>query len=172
MQGVNAKFYAPAFCRKTPWPPLGGGSARRRWGRELHAGTKVSGKGEALSLRPFGPPLPLWRKRHLPRIGGVCLPEGGFLTRSAAQARKSLRGAVFMRYQERFFLWAARPSAAPLHRASANSSATFMPSPVWGMVMGGCGIIEDGELCWPPPGHTTICCNFGEPDGYGFRALL
>ena len=43
-------------CRKTPWPPLGGGSARRRWGRELHAGTKVSGKGEALSLRPFGPP--------------------------------------------------------------------------------------------------------------------
>ena len=68
---------------KTPWPPLGGGSARRRWGRELHAGTKVSGKGEALSLRPFGPPLPLWRKRHLPRIGGVCLPEGGFLTRRA-----------------------------------------------------------------------------------------
>ena len=67
-----------ADCRKTPWPPLGGGSARRRWGRELHAGTKVSGKGEALSLRPFGPPLPLWRKRHLPRIGGVCLPEGGF----------------------------------------------------------------------------------------------
>ena len=45
-----------ADCRKTPWPPLGGGSARRRWGRELHAGTKVSGKGEALSLRPFGPP--------------------------------------------------------------------------------------------------------------------
>ena len=38
-------------------------------------------KGEALSLRPFGPQLPLWRKRHLPRIGGVCLPEGGFLTR-------------------------------------------------------------------------------------------
>ncbi len=55
-----------------------GGSARRRWGRELHAGTKVSGKGEALSLRPFGPPLPLWRKRHLPRIGGVCLPRGRF----------------------------------------------------------------------------------------------
>ena len=76
-----------ADCRKTPWPPLGGGSARRRWGRELHAGTKVSGKGEALSLRPFGPPLPLWRKRHLPRIGGVCLPEGGFLTRRKKDGR-------------------------------------------------------------------------------------
>ena len=31
----------------------------------------------------------------------------------------------------------------------------------------GVGIIEDGELCWPPPGHTTICYNFGEPDAYG-----
>ena len=57
-----------------------------------------------------------------------------------------------------------------LHRASANSSVTIMLSPVRGMVTGGCGvgIIKDGELCWPPPGHTTICCNFGEPDGYGF----
>lgn len=57
-----------------------------------------------------------------------------------------------------------------LHRVSANSSVAFMLSPVWGMVTGGCGvgIIKDGELCWPLPGHTTICCNFGEPDGYGF----
>lgn len=64
--------------------------------------------------------------------------------------RKSLRGAVCMRYQERFFLWAARPSAAPLHKASANSSVTFMLSPVWGMVTGGCGvgIIEDDKLKW------------------------
>ena len=37
-------------------------------------------------------------------------------------------------------MWAARPSAAPLHRASANSSVTFMLSPVWGMVTGGCGV--------------------------------
>ena len=44
-----------------------------------------------------------------------------------------------------------------------------MLSPVWGMVTGGCGvgIIKDGELCWPLPGHTTIFCNFGEPDAYG-----
>ena len=38
---------------------------------------KISGYGEVLSLRPWGPPLPLWRERHLPRIGGVCLAEGG-----------------------------------------------------------------------------------------------
>ena len=30
----------------------------------------------------------------------------------------------------------------------------------------GVGIIEDGKLCWSPPGYTTICCNFGEPDAY------
>ena len=29
------------------------------------------------------------------------------------------------------------------------------------------GIIEDGELIWPLPGHTTVSCNFGEPDAYG-----
>lgn len=32
---------------------------------------------------------------------------------------------------------------------------------------GSIGIIEDGELVWPLPGHTTISCNFGEPDAYG-----
>ena len=37
-----------------------------------------------------------------------------------------------------------------LHRASANSSVMFMLSPVWGMVMGGCGvgIIEGDKLKW------------------------
>ena len=32
---------------------------------------------------------------------------------------------------------------------------------------GGIGIIEDGELCWPLPGHTYIPCNFGDDDAYG-----
>ena len=32
---------------------------------------------------------------------------------------------------------------------------------------GGIGIIEDGELCWPLPGHTYISCNFGDDDTYG-----
>ena len=32
---------------------------------------------------------------------------------------------------------------------------------------GSIGIIEDGELLWPLPGHTYISCNFGEPDAYG-----
>ena len=29
------------------------------------------------------------------------------------------------------------------------------------------GIIEDGELVWPLPGHTYISCNSGESDAYG-----
>ena len=32
---------------------------------------------------------------------------------------------------------------------------------------GGIGIIEDGELCWPLPGHTYISCHFGEVDAFG-----
>ena len=32
---------------------------------------------------------------------------------------------------------------------------------------GSIGIIEDGELVWPLPGHTYISCNFGEPDAFG-----
>ena len=32
---------------------------------------------------------------------------------------------------------------------------------------GSIGIIKDGELCWPLPGHTYISCNFGEEDAYG-----
>ena len=53
-------------------PPAGGG------GENCTAARNISGYGKVLSLRPFGAPLPLWRKRHLPpRIGGVCLAEGG-----------------------------------------------------------------------------------------------
>ena len=32
---------------------------------------------------------------------------------------------------------------------------------------GGISIIEDGELCWPLPGHIYISCNFGDDDAYG-----
>ena len=59
-------------------PPAGGG------GENCTAVRNISGYGKVLSLRPFGAPLPLWRKRHLPRIGGVCLAEGGFSTRWAS----------------------------------------------------------------------------------------
>ena len=53
-------------------PPAGGG------GENCTAAQNISGYGKVLSR--FGAPLPLWRKRHLPRIGGVCLAEGGFST--------------------------------------------------------------------------------------------
>ena len=56
-------------------PPAGGG------GENCTAIRNISGYGKVLSLRPYGAPLPLWRKRHLPRIGGVCLAEGGASTR-------------------------------------------------------------------------------------------
>ena len=59
-------------------PPAGGG------GENCTAVRNISGYGKVLSLRPFGAPLPLWRKRHLPRIGGACLAEGGFSTRWGA----------------------------------------------------------------------------------------
>ena len=55
-------------------PPAGGG------GENCTAARNISGYGKVLSLRPFGAPLPLWRKRHLPRIGGGCLAKGGFST--------------------------------------------------------------------------------------------
>ena len=44
-------------------PPAGGG------GENCTAVRNISGYGKVLSLRPFGAPLPLWRKRHLPVSG-------------------------------------------------------------------------------------------------------
>lgn len=60
---------------------------------------------------------------------------------------------------------------SPVHYIAAKIKA-LLSQTVWHaaqslLALGGVGIIEDGELCWPPPGHTTICCNFGEPDAYG-----
>ena len=50
------------------------------------------GLREVLSLRPCGPSLPLWRKRHLPRPGGVCLAEGG---KRAAASPRSFLGSLW-----------------------------------------------------------------------------
>ena len=88
------------------------------------------------------------------------------------KTRHKARGKACVACRNMIFI--CRFGGKALHRVSANSSVTFRLSPVRGMVTGGCGvgIIKDGELCWPPPGHTTICCNFGEPDGYGFHALI
>ena len=49
----------------TPWPPLRGGSARRRWGRELYGCPKYFG---------------LWQGSLPPPLRGTSLAEGGFST--------------------------------------------------------------------------------------------
>ena len=71
-RGEMSRSDRGAWARRAP--PAGGG------GENCTAARNISGYGKVLSLRPFGAPLPLWRKRHLPRIGGVCLAEGGFQT--------------------------------------------------------------------------------------------
>ena len=73
--GLSRKVCSPLGPLCEGAPPAGGG------GENCTAARNISGYGKVLSLRPFGAPLPLWRKRHLPRIGGVCLAEGGFSTR-------------------------------------------------------------------------------------------
>ena len=50
----------------TPWPPLRGGSARRRWGRELYDCPKYFG---------------LWQGSLPPALRGTSLAEGGFSAR-------------------------------------------------------------------------------------------
>ena len=79
-------------------PPAGGG------GENCTAARNISGYGKVLSLRPFGAPLPPWRKRHLPRIGGVCLAEGGFSTRRGEMWLTSLLFAVTGRWKVQPFL--------------------------------------------------------------------
>ena len=61
-----------------PLAPSARGLRRRRWGRELYGARNISGYGKVLSLRPFGAPLPLWRKRHLPPYRGSLSRRGRF----------------------------------------------------------------------------------------------
>ena len=79
-------------------PPAGGG------GENCTVAQNISGYGKVLSLRSFGAPLPLWRKRHLPRIGVVCLAEGGFSTRRGEMWLTSLLFAVTGRQEVQPFL--------------------------------------------------------------------
>ena len=74
-------------------PPAGGG------GENCTVAQNISGYGKVLSLRS-----PLWRKRHLPRIGGVCLAEGGFSTRRGEMWLTSLLFAVTGRWKVQPFL--------------------------------------------------------------------
>ena len=97
-------------------PPAGGG------GENCAAARNISGYGKVLSLRPFGAPLPLWRKRHLPRIGGVCLAEGGFST--CWQTEDS----VFKRSPASWPSACGRQRPAPRRSASCHSTSTTATS--------------------------------------------
>ena len=68
--------------------------------------------------------------------------------RMQKKTRHKARGKACVACRNMIFI--CRFGGKALHRVSANSSVTFMPSPVWGMVTGGCGIgiIEDDKLKW------------------------
>ena len=53
-------------------PPAGGG------GENYTVARNISGYGKVFSLRLFGAPLPLWRKRHLPPYRGSLSRRGRF----------------------------------------------------------------------------------------------
>ena len=91
-------------------PPAGGG------GENCTAARNISGYGKVLSLHPFGAPLPLWRKRHLPRIGGVCLAEGGFSTVCDFFALRTKKSPT-VRSRER---WGQNAISRPLKRRRAK----------------------------------------------------
>ena len=61
-----------------PLAPSGRGLPPQRVGeRALRSSEIFRAVARFSPSGPAGPPFPLWRKRHLPRIGGVCLTEGG-----------------------------------------------------------------------------------------------
>ena len=62
----------------TPWPPLRGGSARRRWGRELYGCPKYFGLWQGSLPPPLRGTAPPLAQAPPPPYRGVCLAEGGF----------------------------------------------------------------------------------------------
>ena len=58
--------------------------------------------------------------------------------RMQKKTRHKARGKACVACRNMIFI--CRFCGKPLHRVSANSSVTFMLSPVWGMVTGGCGV--------------------------------
>ena len=69
-------------------PPAGGG------GENCTAARNISGYGKVLSLRPFGAPLPLWRKRHLPPYRGRQSRRGRFSDPCKVRYRKKGRASA------------------------------------------------------------------------------
>ena len=73
-------------------PPAGGG------GENCTAVRNISGYGKVLSLRPFGAPLPLWRKRHLPPYRGSLSRRGRFF--DSLKPRPESRGVIKRLYSK------------------------------------------------------------------------
>ena len=78
-----------------PWPPLRGGSARRRWGRELYGCPKYFG---------------LWQGSLPPPLRGTSLAEGGFSTR--CNSRAAFPAREFYLNIERECPWHCPPQGA------------------------------------------------------------
>ena len=69
---------------------------------------------------PSGHRSPLWRKRHLPRIGGVCLAEGGFSTRWTAHF-----GGLFFALSNLHIKRMIRLSILPMPQAACVGKTTI-----------------------------------------------
>ena len=96
IEGVHYKLPPEGCCparwpwawglmrRIEPWTPLplgrGMGPSGQRWAWESFAAARnISGDGKVRSLRPCGAPSPSGASATYPRVGGVCLAEGGKL---------------------------------------------------------------------------------------------
>ena len=84
-----------------PWPPLRGGSARRRWGRELYDHPKYFG---------------LWQGSLPPPLRGTSLAEGGFSTVCDFFALRTKKSPT-VRSRER---WGQNAISRPLKRRRAK----------------------------------------------------
>ena len=85
----------------TPWPPLRGGSARRRWGRELYDHPKYFG---------------LWQGSLPPPLRGTSLAEGVFSTVCDFFAFRTKKSPT-VRSRER---WGQNAISRPLKRRRAK----------------------------------------------------
>ena len=107
----------------TPWPPLRGGSARRRWGRELYGCPKYFG---------------LWQGSLPPPLRGTSLAEGGFSTRWTAHF-----GGLFFALSNLHIKRMIRLSISPMPQAAcAGKTTVHVVNPLFAVH---CDIVQTTE---------------------------